>query len=380
MFQEFSLANRKPQLILFCLILCLVWARSGSPGKAEDTVFKQNIRYYTGNGTLSVAGGDLDGDGDIDLATANLKTSDVSVFINKGNGTFSGGSKYAVPNGPLAMQTGDLDGDGDVDLAVLCFSASKISILLNRGTSSLTVAASYDIAGSPSDLCIGDFNSDGKLDLATANSNSADLALLINKGKGVFGKGARIALPGKPFRILCADFNGDSKADLAAVSIRSLYVLINSGSEPYFSEHKSYDAGRGLQAATAGKFNDDGSMDLAVVNATSDLWIFFNKGNGEFQGKSGLKAGESPHFLAVLDVNRDSRSDLVAANKKSKDLSVFINLGHGEFDKEIRYDLRTEPSAMYAADLDSDREVADLAVVSTSSGDLAILIGTYGKK
>jgi hypothetical protein len=371
MFQEFSLINCKPFLLLFCLILCLVWANSGSPAKIEDTIFKQYIRYYTGNGTLSVTGGDLDGDGDIDLATANLKTSEVSVFINKGNGGFSGGSKYAVSNGPLAMQTGDLDGDGDVDLAVLCFSASKISILLNRGTSSLTVAASYDIAGSPSDLCIGDFNSDGKLDLATANSNSADLALLLNKGKGVFGKGARIALPEKPFRILCGDFNGDSKTDLAAVSGNHLYVLINSGSNPYFADQKPYNAGRGIQAIAAGNFNADGSMDLG---------IFLNKGNGEFQGQSGLKAGESPHFLAVVDVDRDSKSDLVAANRKSKDLSVFINLGGGKFGREIRYDLRTEPSAMYAADLDSDGEVADLAVVSTSSGDLAILIGTYGKK
>ncbi len=380
MSQEFSLINRKSLLLLFCLVLCLVWANSGSPGKAEDTVFKQYIRYYTGNGTLSVTGGDLDGDGDIDLATANLKTSEVAVFINKGNGGFSGGSKYAVSNGPLAMQMGDLDGDGDVDLAVLCFSASKISILLNRGTSSLTVAASYDVAGSPSDLCMGDFNSDGKLDLATANSNSADLALLLNKGKGVFGKGARIALPEKPFRILCDDFNGDSRTDLAAVSSNHLYVLLNSGSNPYFADHKSYDAGRGVQAATAGNFDADGDMDLAVVNATSDLWIFLNEGDGKFQGQSGPKAGESPHFLAVVDVNRDSRSDLVAANRKSKDLSVFINLGDGKFGKEIRYDLRTEPSAMYAADLDSDGELADLAVVSTSSGDLAILIGTYGKK
>ena len=61
MFQEFSLINWKPFLILFCLVLCLVWANSGSPAKIEDTIFKQNIRYYTGNGTLSVTGGDLDG-------------------------------------------------------------------------------------------------------------------------------------------------------------------------------------------------------------------------------------------------------------------------------------------------------------------------------
>jgi len=80
-----------------------------------------------------------------------------------------------------------------------------------------------------------------------------------------------------------------------------------------------------------------------------------------------------------MDVNRDSKPDLVAANRKSKDLSIFINHGDGTFDQEMRYNLRTEPTALYAADLDSDKEGVDLAVVSTSAADLTILINTYGK-
>jgi hypothetical protein len=385
-------------LIAFCMFLCLVYITSGIAGEATDKIFRQNVLYYVGNGTRSVAGGDLDGDGDTDLLTANLRTSKISMFLNSGDGTFRGSSEYAVQNGPLAMHARDLDGDGDVDLAVLCFSASKISILLNRGTSSLTVAASYDVTGSPSDLCIGDFNADGKIDLATANSNSGDLAVLFNKGDGSFSGDVRIPLPENPLHILRGDFNGDGRDDLAAASSNSIYVLMNSGGEqppeppltkrgvPFakvaspFADYKAYDAGRGIQALATGDFNGDGDLDLAVANSTSDLWVFFNEGNGALQRQASYKAGDFPHSLVVMDVSRDSKPDLVVANRKSKDLSVFINHGDGTFDQETRYELRMEPSAMYAADLDSDGEGVDLAVVSTSAASLAVLINTYGKK
>ena len=153
--------------VLFCSIL--------TPSKAADSgkskIFRETLRSYTNDGTRAVTGADLDGDGDIDLVTANLKTSRIAVFLNNGEGGISGGSTYSVHNGPLVMHPGDLDNDGDIDLAILCISASKVSIMSNRGTSSLTAIASYTVTGSPSDLCIGDFNGDGMIDLVTANSN-----------------------------------------------------------------------------------------------------------------------------------------------------------------------------------------------------------------
>jgi len=74
-----------------------------------------------------------------------------------------------------------------------------------------------------------------------------------------------------------------------------------------------------------------------------------------------------------MDVNRDSIADLVTANKKSKDLSVFINVGDGSFGQEMRYNLRAEPSALYAANFDSDEAGVDLALVTDGSA-LAVLI------
>ena len=61
--------------------------------------------------------GDLDGDGDDDVAVTNRADDTVSVLLNNGNGTFAGHVLYDVGHGPGDVVIGDLDGDGDADLA-----------------------------------------------------------------------------------------------------------------------------------------------------------------------------------------------------------------------------------------------------------------------
>src|SRR5262245_40466440 len=83
----------------------------------------------------SVAIGDLDGDGDEDLAVANYYGDDVSVLLNEGRGTFATQVTYPVGDGPTAVSIADLDGDGDRDLAVAnwAYPVGSASVLLNQG-------------------------------------------------------------------------------------------------------------------------------------------------------------------------------------------------------------------------------------------------------
>jgi len=101
----------------------------------ESATFPSHTDYPAGNYTHSVFAADLDGDNDLDLATANILSYDdldgdgdldlaaangysnsVSVLLNNGNGTFATQSMYTVGAGPVEVYGADLDGDGDIDL------------------------------------------------------------------------------------------------------------------------------------------------------------------------------------------------------------------------------------------------------------------------
>ncbi|MCH7720899.1 MAG: VCBS repeat-containing protein, partial [Planctomycetes bacterium] len=83
-----------------------------------DELFADDLTYGAGEGPFSVAIGDLDGDGDADLAVANRYSDNVSVLLNNGDGTFAADVLYGVGDQPQSVAIGDLDGDGDADLAV----------------------------------------------------------------------------------------------------------------------------------------------------------------------------------------------------------------------------------------------------------------------
>src|SRR2546426_8034281 len=72
----------------------------------------------TGAGPLSVAVGDFNGDGKLDLATANA--GDVSVLLGNGNGTFQAptGISLGDAGSPTSVAVGDFNGDGTLDLGV----------------------------------------------------------------------------------------------------------------------------------------------------------------------------------------------------------------------------------------------------------------------
>src|SRR5262249_1326114 len=69
----------------------------------------------------SIARADLDNEGDLDLAIADdafsVTRNDVRVFLNDGKGSFPAGAISGVGLGPPVVIAGDLDGDGDMDLA-----------------------------------------------------------------------------------------------------------------------------------------------------------------------------------------------------------------------------------------------------------------------
>lgn len=133
---------------------------------------------------LPVAIGDLNGDGIPDLAVGNYYESKVSILLGTGTGSFGSATTFAVgagtQPGPISVVIGDLNGDGILDLVTANPNTNTLSILSGTGTGSFGAATNLTVGLNPFDVAIGDLNGDGRPDLAVANVGSNNVSILLN--------------------------------------------------------------------------------------------------------------------------------------------------------------------------------------------------------
>ena len=140
-----------------------------------------------------IVAGDFNGDGLPDLATSNLRTGDVSVFLNQGSGHFAAEQRFAISDsknlatGNFSIATGDFNGDGLADLATSNATTNNVSILLGDGSGKFKLAdQSGGFAAAPSPLLV-DFNGDNVPDSVTIDAAGRVLLRLGRSGEpGVF--------------------------------------------------------------------------------------------------------------------------------------------------------------------------------------------------
>src|SRR5207249_3114619 len=131
--------------------------------------FVDKTDFGIGGAPISVAIGDLNADGKPDLAAANADygSSGVSVLLGNGDGSFGAKADVGTAGTPIPVAIGDLDGDGELDLAPADsgFLANTVAVLLGNGDGSFGVKAEYGTGNHPYSVAIGDLNGDGKPDL-----------------------------------------------------------------------------------------------------------------------------------------------------------------------------------------------------------------------
>ena len=195
-----------------------------------DGTLKPPVAYGSSNFATSVAVGDFNVDGKIDLAVSSYGSGSngvVGVMLGKGDGTFFPAVIYASAPSPFSLVKGDFNSDGKLDLATANINVDSISVLLGNGDGTFQSPVNYPTnLPSPYALSIGDFNNDGKSDLVTAG-NSSGLGILKGNGDGTFQKSVNFQATG--FFATVFDLNGDGKPDIisAGQTANSVAVFIN---------------------------------------------------------------------------------------------------------------------------------------------------------
>ena len=159
----------------------------------------------------------------------------MGVLLGNGNGTFAAATTFSSGGSyPESVAVGDFNGDGKLDLAVANTNSNTVGVLLGNGSGGFAAVTTFSSGGtSPESVAVGDFNGDGRLDLAVANYNSSTVGVLLGNGSGGFSAATTFSSGGsEPDSLAVGDFNGDGKPDLAVANYGSstVGVLLNSTS------------------------------------------------------------------------------------------------------------------------------------------------------
>ena len=309
------------------------------------------------------AWGDMDADGDLDLAVANGSKNlmpgggvgkDNELWTNQGPKPGTEGRFDPVTTGPVvsdkgetyAVEWADIDGDGDLDLLFANRLQANLAYF-NDGAGQFSKMAADDpfVAdlGTSRDLAVGDIDEDGDVDVVVANSDDEPCFVYLDQGGaqgGTEGAFARlrtgpVALDiGEAYGVKLVDYDADGHLDLYVTrrfgQNNILYRnLGNADFERRLDLAPSQDHADSYASAW-GDVDADGDLDCFVANRNEETGHFANNGDGTFTcvtwGEVCATVGDS-RDVVVADIDADGMPDVLVANSLGGDDFFFRNLG-----------------------------------------------------
>lgn len=290
-----------------------------------------NYNQFFSSGLIAMAAADFNQDGNTDLAAAVTGSSSATVILlaadNSGTYSTLRSRRFTVGAAVSDLTAADFNGDGRMDLATANPLANEVLLLLNDGRGGLAAPLSLGVGIEPRSPAAADFNRDGKMDLVTANRNSATMSLLLNNGPAGF-ESRLIGVGANPRLVKTADFNHDGKPDLIVPhnNSESVSVLLGDGNGG-FATPVTTNVGVLPAALAFADFNLDGRLDLALTGLNlPDVRIFHGDGAGKFAAAGQVPAPQAG-LVNVADLNGDGLTDLLTVTRANFGTGLSLTQG-----------------------------------------------------
>ncbi|MEM1057031.1 MAG: FG-GAP-like repeat-containing protein [Bacteroidota bacterium] len=304
--------------------------------------------------------GDLDGDGDSDLAVPNEIPADVRVFLNDGTGTYGAFEVHALPNGdwPSPSEGADFNHDGRTDIVVGNGRNEMMSVLLGDGAGDFTSIVSYPTTGdNVRGLAVLDADGDGHDDVVTSNRNSGNLSLFLGRGDGSFDAPTTME-PGAQGETALApgDANGDGILDLFVGAYNSNEILLMLGDgQGGFTLSDRLGVNGSVWMLASGDLDGDGLADVVSASSYADaVETVFSDGDGTLTYGDRLPSGRFTIAVDLGDLDGDGALDIVSSNYITGDFAIYRGNGSGQFTEIQRVAIEGAGSCAVLHDRDGD--------------------------
>jgi hypothetical protein len=315
------------------------------PAPAVNLSFRPGVAYPA-LGAGEVVAGDIDGDGNADVAVGSRDST--LLFYGRGDGTLGPSSTISTSSRNLSPAfIGDMNNDGRRDL-VLRDNPDRVSVLFNTGSRTFSAPASTTVGTQPTMIAVADFDGDGDRDFAATIPGSGpggSVTIVKNNGNGTFTRTDSYSVPGIAIGITTGDSNGDGMTDLVVTFTTSTigqsgFLLFLGDGAGRFIRGNRYNTGTlNVISPVVADYNRDNRVDIAVTNyfdnAVSVLW---GTGSATFGNLVNYPAAPYPHIMRTADFDNDSWPDLVTANAGTNNFSILRNLGTGLFANQSLFD------------------------------------------
>jgi hypothetical protein len=272
----------------------------------------------------------LRGGGLLDIVVASFKSNQIAVLLNNGNGTYGTPTFYTIgtaKNYTTSLAAGDFNHDGKLDIAVTNSNDNTVTILLGNGSGSLTVQSpAISVGHYPDAIRAGDFNADGWTDLAVANYNDGTVTTFLNNKNGTFSQTSFAVGSGVHSGPEALAIQGSgSSLQLAVANYNDNTVSVyNSNGDGTFGISTITGVGRGPDDLNFATFN--GVQELVVTNYTDgtvDLLIPTGPTTNKLVGP--FKVGNNPYAVSVGDLDLNGTPDFVVPNCTSNNNGMLLS-------------------------------------------------------
>jgi hypothetical protein len=333
--------------------------------------------------------GDLNGDSVIDAVTANrgltgLADPGVSIFVGNADGSFAGPSDFPFPSldTPESLALGDLDGDGNLDVVTANRLNSEtdpenngISVLLGAGDGTLSAPTHFSIGSIGTfgeHLALADLNGDGNLDVVTGNTREPFVFVLLGGGDGTFGDAGVTFLVNPIYGLALGDVNADDDIDILVATTDGRVRVLTGNGDGTFIETSGFNAGFvNSDAIALADVDSDGDLDAVTTRSRIDrVSVFLGEGDGTFDARNDFTVGDGPQDTALGDIDGDGNVDIVSLNGLSRNFSVLLGTGDGGFGERQDFFLSERGTlvSLALADLDNDGDLDFVGAEGVAAG------------